>query len=54
MKYAVHLKPIGAIYRNKTLDTDKEEVEVTIDPASDDGGEHEGDGGEDWKLWTEF
>ena len=31
--YRVYLKPIGAIYRNKTLDTDKEEVkEVTIDP----------------------
>lgn len=55
--YRACLKPIGAIYRNKTLDTDKEEVkEVTIDPASDDEIEHTRKvmGGEDWKLWTEF
>ena len=35
------LKPIGAVYRNKTLDTDKQEVkEVSIDPANGDEIEH--------------
>ena len=51
------LKPIGAVYRNKTLDTDRKEVkEVTIDPANDDEIEHTRKvmGGEDWKLWTEL
>jgi len=56
---AVHkscLKPIGAPYTNKTVDTDKGIVsEVTIDPAS----QEEIDdtvavmGGEDWELWME-
>ena len=51
------LKPIGAVYRNKTLDTDRKEVkEVTINPANDDEIEHTRKvmGGEDWKLWTEL
>jgi enoyl-[acyl-carrier protein] reductase/trans-2-enoyl-CoA reductase (NAD+) len=51
------LKPIGAVYRNKTLDTDRKEVkEVTIDSANDDEIEHTRKvmGGEDWKLWTEL
>ena len=51
------LKPIGAVYRNKTLDTDKQEVkEVSIDPANGDEIEHTRKvmGGEDWKLWTEL
>ena len=55
--YRACLKPIGAVYRNKTLDTDKEEVkEITIDPASQDEIESTRKvmGGEDWKLWTEF
>ena len=55
--YRACLKPIGAVYRNKTLDTDKEEVkEITIDPASPDEIESTRKvmGGEDWKLWTEF
>ena len=35
--YRACLKPIGAIYKNKTLDTDRKEVkEVTIDPANED------------------
>lgn len=56
---AVHkscLKPIGAPYTNKTVDTDKGIVsEVTIDPAS----QEEIDdtvavmGGEDWEMWME-
>jgi enoyl-[acyl-carrier protein] reductase/trans-2-enoyl-CoA reductase (NAD+) len=48
------LKPVGAAYTNKTVDTDKGIVsEITIDPA----GEQEiADtlavmGGEDWELW---
>ena len=55
--YRACLKPIGAVYRNKTLDTDKEQVkEITIDPASPDEIESTRKvmGGEDWKLWTEF
>lgn len=54
---AVHkscLKPIGAPYTNKTVDTDKGVVsEVTIDPAT----QEEIDdtvavmGGEDWEMW---
>ena len=56
---AVHkscLKPIGAPYTNKTVDTDKGIVsEVTIEPAT----QEEIDdtvavmGGEDWELWME-
>ena len=55
--YRACLKPIGAIYRNKTLDTDKEQVkEITIDPATDNEIEQTRRvmGGEDWKLWTEL
>ena len=55
--YRACLKPIGAVYKNKTLDTDRKEVkEVTIDPAS----EQEVDdtrkvmGGEDWEAWTDL
>ena len=34
--YRACLKPVGMIYKNKTLDTDRKEVkEVIIDPASD-------------------
>ena len=53
--YRACLKPVGMIYKNKTLDTDRKEVkEVTIDPASDDEIEHTEKvmGGEDWELWT--
>ena len=55
--YRACLKPIGAIYRNKTLDTDKEQVkEITIEPATDNEIEQTRRvmGGEDWKLWTEL
>ena len=53
--YRACLKPVGMIYKNKTLDTDRKEVkEVTIDPASDDEIEQTEKvmGGEDWELWT--
>ena len=55
--YRACLKPIDAVYRNKSLDTDKEEVkEISLDPASIDEIESTRKvmGGEDWKLWTEF
>ena len=55
--YRACLKPIGAVYRNKTLDTDRGEVkEISIDPASPNEIESTRKvmGGEDWKLWTEF
>ena len=48
-------KPVGMIYKNKTLDTDRKEVkEITIDPASDDEiyQTEKVMGGEDWELWT--
>ena len=53
--YRACLKPVGMIYKNKTLDTDKKEVkEVTIDPANPDEIEQTEKvmGGEDWELWT--
>ena len=51
------MKPIGAVYRNKTLDTDKELVkEMTIEPASPEeiASTEKVMGGEDWQLWTEL
>lgn len=48
------LKPIGAAYTNKTVDTDKGIVsEVTIDPASEleISDTVAVMGGEDWELW---
>ena len=56
VSYRACLKPIGAIYKNKTLDTDKQEVkEVTIDPASDEEiiQTEKVMGGEDWESWTD-
>ncbi|MDI1249568.1 MAG: trans-2-enoyl-CoA reductase family protein [Lacunisphaera sp.] len=50
------LKPLGAPYTNKTVDTDKGVVsEITIDPAND---EEAADtvavmGGEDWEMWMQ-
>lgn len=50
------LKPVGAPYTNKTVDTDKGIVsEITIDPASP---EEVADtvavmGGEDWEMWMD-
>ena len=54
--YRACLKPVGMIYKNKTLDTDRKEVkEVTIDPASEDEILHTEKvmGGEDWMIWTQ-
>ena len=54
--YKACLKPIGAIYRNRTLDTDRHEVkDVSIDPASDEDilQTCKVMGGEDWEAWTE-
>jgi enoyl-[acyl-carrier protein] reductase / trans-2-enoyl-CoA reductase (NAD+) len=54
--YRACLKPIGSVYKNKTLDTDKREVkEVVIDPATDAEIESTEKvmGGDDWTLWTE-
>ncbi|MDQ8195079.1 trans-2-enoyl-CoA reductase family protein [Coraliomargarita sp. SDUM461004] len=54
--YKSVLKPIGAPFTNRTLDTDKNEVnEVTIQPAEGDDVEHtiKVMGGEDWELWME-
>ena len=54
--YRACLKPIGAIYKNKTLDTDRKEVkEVTIDPANEDEifQTEKVMGGEDWEAWTD-
>ncbi len=54
--YKACLKPIGAVYRNRTLDTDKHEVkDIGIDPASDDDVLQTCKvmGGEDWESWTE-
>jgi len=53
--YRACLKPVGMIYKNKTLDTDRKEVkDVTIDPANDDEilQTEKVMGGEDWELWT--
>jgi len=53
--YRACLKPIGMIYKNKTLDTDRGEVkDISIDPANDDEI-HQTErvmGGDDWELWT--
>jgi len=52
--YKSVLKPVGDIYTNKNLDTDKGEVtSVTIEPANDEEVAHTVKvmGGEDWELW---
>jgi enoyl-[acyl-carrier protein] reductase/trans-2-enoyl-CoA reductase (NAD+) len=52
--YKSCLKPIGASFTNRTLDTDKSEVtEVTIEPAEGDDVAHtiKVMGGEDWEMW---
>lgn len=54
--YRSVLKPIGAPFTNRTLDTDKGEVsEVTIEPATEEETEHtiKVMGGEDWELWMQ-
>jgi len=53
--YRACLKPVGMIYMNKTLDTDRKEVkDVIIDPANEDEifQTEKVMGGEDWELWT--
>ncbi|MDA8990308.1 trans-2-enoyl-CoA reductase family protein [Opitutales bacterium] len=55
--YRACLKPIGAVYKNKTLDTDKGEIkEVVLEPATPDDIESTQKvmGGDDWMLWTEL
>lgn len=50
------LKPIGAPYSNKYLDTDKRSVEIgTLDPATEEDidGTIKVMGGEDWALWID-
>ncbi|MGB0409935.1 MAG: enoyl-ACP reductase FabV [Opitutales bacterium] len=54
--YKSCLKPIGAPFTNRTLDTDKSEVtEVAIEPAEGDDIAHTVKvmGGEDWELWMQ-
>lgn len=54
--YRACLKPVGMIYKNKTLNTDRKEVkDVSIDPANDDElfQTERVMGGDDWKLWTD-
>lgn len=51
------LKPVGEIYRNKTVDPLTGTVsEVSIEPASPEEIAHTISvmGGEDWKLWIDF
>ena len=55
--YRACLKPIGLVYKNKTLDTDKREVkQISIDPANEVeiANTTKVMGGEDWKLWTDL
>lgn len=54
--YKSVLKPTGATYTNKNLNTDKKLVEpVTIEPASDEeiAQTIKVMGGEDWQLWID-
>jgi len=54
--YKSVLKPVGAPYSSKNLDTDKKIInEVTLDPANEDEVKAtiKVMGGEDWKLWIE-
>ncbi len=54
--YRACLKPIGTIYKNKTLDTDRKQVkELTINPANADEivQTEKVMGGDDWAAWTD-
>ena len=54
--YASTLKPIGAAYTSKNLNTDSQQVgEVTIEPADEQeiANTVKVMGGEDWQLWIE-
>ena len=57
VSYRACLKPIGSVYKNKTLNTDRREVkEVVIEPANDAEiqSTEKVMGGEDWLLWTDL
>lgn len=54
--YRSVLKPIGAAYTNKNLNTDRKEIEmVSIEPATEEEQIHTVKvmGGEDWMLWID-
>jgi len=54
--YKAVLKPIGAPFSAKSLDTDKKEVlDITIEPASEEEIRQTTKvmGGEDWELWVD-
>ena len=54
--YKSALKPVGAPYSNKNLNTDTGEVnEVSIEPATQDEIDHTVKvmGGEDWADWMQ-
>lgn len=54
--YKSVLKPLGASFSAKSVDTDKNEVnEVTLDPASEEevANTVKVMGGEDWELWID-
>ena len=51
------LKPIGAVYKNKTLDTDRAELKnLIVEPATtaEINSTIKVMGGEDWALWTDL
>jgi len=54
--YKSVLKPVGAPFTAKTVDTDKKEVlEVTLEPATDEDLRQTTKvmGGEDWEMWLD-
>jgi enoyl-[acyl-carrier protein] reductase/trans-2-enoyl-CoA reductase (NAD+) len=54
--YKSTLKPIGAPFENKTIDTDKKVIHsIQLDPANDEEIESTRKvmGGEDWELWMD-
>ena len=54
--YKSVLKPVGAPFTAKTVDTDKKEVlEITLEPATDEDLRQTTKtmGGEDWELWLD-
>jgi enoyl-[acyl-carrier protein] reductase / trans-2-enoyl-CoA reductase (NAD+) len=54
--YKSVLKPVGAPYTAKTLDTDKKEVlDITLAPATDEDVRQTTKvmGGEDWEMWLD-
>jgi enoyl-[acyl-carrier protein] reductase/trans-2-enoyl-CoA reductase (NAD+) len=54
--YKSVLKPVGAPFTAKTLDTDKKEVlDITLEPATDEDVRQTTKvmGGEDWEMWVD-